>query len=141
MSIECLYKYDDQKEILKLMKRLLIHLFTAAGAFGTAVAGVPLQGAADNYNLTVIQDDSATPLAAGPVENHLFFLTIIMVITVIVIFAVLLYIFECIKCRQRYLTLYHQRTGMMPGKLSWNIGALKDMVREEEAMAADQLIE
>jgi hypothetical protein len=123
------------------MKRLLIHLFVTAGAFGTMVTGTPLHSAADNYNLTVIQDENATPLAAGPVENNFFFLTVIMVIAVIALFIILLYIFECMKCRQRYLTLFHLRTGHMPGKMSWNVCALRDMVREEEAMAADQLLQ
>jgi len=97
-----------------------------------------------SYTLTIINDEEQVALAAGPAGttgfNHMAVVS--AVIAAFIVFAAIAYTYinTCMRYRKSYVQLYTARTGKAPEVLSWNVNALKDMIREEEATEADILL-
>lgn len=103
----------------------------------------PILLTAGGYHLTVIEDEPSVPLAQGPAaaaSNGNFLAAVILIVLIAAAFALFVYLMECMRYRKRFVRLYQKRTSQAPQKASWNLWALKDDVREEEAMAVDGLL-
>ena len=99
-----------------------------------------------DYYLTIIDDTAdQVALAAGPAGGGLqtsIILGAIFVVLLAIMMIVLGYLMECSRYRRKLRNLH----AMLPDadgmpKLGWNLGILKDQVREEEASCAEMLIE
>ena len=115
---------------MKAMKRIL----------GTVLAGstvllsrIQVMAAEAQYNLMVIDDNEDVALAGGPADGYNVLLLLISFTLTMLVVAGAYYFLECAKYRRRLLMLYKNRTGEAPSEFGWNLGILKDQIREEEA--------
>ncbi len=122
---------------MKAMKRIL----------GTVLAGstvllsrIQVMAAEAQYNLMVIDDNEDVALAGGPADGYNVLLLLISFTLTMLIVAGAYYFLECAKYRRRLLMLYKNRTGEAPSEFGWNLGILKDQIREEEAVEAERLL-
>lgn len=96
------------------------------------------------YTLTIIEDE---PIAlAGemstPVVPIWYYvgLGVVAVIIICICFFLVNYLLECNKYRSRYSMLLSD-TNEKPQKLGWNLKQLKELVMEEEANRAGQIMD
>ena len=122
---------------MKAMKRIL----------GTVLAGstvllsrIQVMAAEAQYNLMVIDDNEDVALAGGPADGYNVLLLLISFTLTMLVVAGAYYFLECAKYRRRLLMLYKNRTGEAPSEFGWNLGILKDQIREEEAVEAERLL-
>ena len=123
------------------MKKMIKTVLTAATA-GCAIFLNTVQTYASEaqYNLMVIDDNEEVALAGGPAGGYNILLLIISFTLTMLVVAGAYYFLECAKYRRRFLMLYKHRTGEAPSDFGWNLGILKDQIREEEAVEAEKLL-
>ncbi len=98
----------------------------------------------DRYTLTIIEDEPVA-LAGGPAQDpglSVYYIgTVVVVMLVALVLGTALYLMECHKYQMRLLSICKDIThpGNIPNR--WSLSKLKDQVREEEAIAADRLVE
>ena len=114
---------------------------------GTVLAGstvllsrIQVMAAEAQYNLMVIDDNEDVALAGGPADGYNVLLLLISFTLTMLVVAGAYYFLECAKYRRRLLMLYKNRTGEAPSEFGWNLGILKDQIREEEAVEAERLL-
>ncbi|MCR5320969.1 MAG: hypothetical protein K6E48_07150 [Lachnospiraceae bacterium] len=97
----------------------------------------------NEYYLTIIDDSEQVALASGfdtGVQTSII-VGFIMVMIFAIAMIVVAYFMECNKYRRRLTNLHAMLPGASPLKMGWNLGILRDQVREEEANCAELIMQ
>ena len=97
----------------------------------------------NEYYLTIIDDSEQVALASdfgGGIQTSVI-VGFIMVLLFAIAMIVVAYFMECNRYRRKLMNLHAMLPGASPLKMGWNLGILRDQVREEEASCAELIMQ